>query len=777
MNFLRRIFSLRLFLFIILSCYVPAKAFSLPPDTLTISKNGLSLSIDPADWSLTMLANGKKIPVSAALKNKQAVSNLQSSGDACSWYHPQSGLSVAVRIENEYIDIHFTAKDSQNITWPVIGSDIDAITIPFYQGKYIPAKDPVWLQYLAGKTFSGLQDLSMQFFAVNYPDTALLYIITNPYNNELEFSDHQKTLGLSFHHEFPITVKKKEFGFRVLLMPNNPTSIAKKYLSYIKETSRIVTLEEKAMQIPGVRKLYGAPHMYVWNTEGITVADVNKWKLLKDHIAAQQKLPGDNPVKHLLKLFKNGESGREFLNQLAAFSKDEYVIKYHKSLLCKALSEVLLRNDVYNPQLWKNLITDEKIISLSKKNNPAPEELYALNEYLLYTAFPDMLKPLAGWGGASPGMIDEMKASGIGNAWIGLNDWTSAQLHPAFAQRALDSGYLLGPYDSYHSMHEPGKERWLTAKFTDTTLYYKACVLNKAGKPIGGFLGQGRKLNPVLSMPAVEERLNSIIDHRKPLFNSWFIDCDGTGEIYDDYTPGRMTSQQQDLEARLKRMSWIRDQYHFVIGTEVGNDFAAQVIAFGHGMTTPVIAWEDPDMRHNKKSPWFIGSYFSQLGGIPERYSLQVPIKEKYHHIYYDNRFNLPLFQLVYNNSVITSHHWEWNSLKVPAERVNNSLKEILYNVPPLYHLDNEEWKKLKDIIIKHVKVFSRTHAKAVNLEMTDFEWLSDDHLVQLTRFENKLEIIANFGTRPFSWKEKTVPALGLLIHDLSTGVYEVYQP
>lgn len=776
MNFSRKIFFLCLLLTTAL-CYIPAKVFSHPADTLKISKNGLSLSIDPANWSFNVSANGKFFPVSAPLKNKQAVSDLKVSGDACTWYHPQAKLSVAVRIENEYIDIHFTAKDSQNITWPVVRSNISALTIPLHQGKYIPAKDPLWLEYLTGKKFSGLQDLSMQFFAINYPDTALLYIITNPYNNELEFSNNQKTLGLSFHHEFPITVQKKEFGFRVLLLSNNPTSIAKKYLSYIKETSSIVTLEEKAKQNPAIRELYGAPHMYVWNTEGIIPADVDKWKFLKDYIVAQQKLTGNNPVKHLLNLFKNAESGKEFLNDFDAFAKEEYVIKYHKSLLCKAFSEVLLRNDLYDRQLWKNLLTDEKINTLAKKDNLPLQELYTLNEYLLFTAFPGMLKPIAGWGGASPAMIDDMKASGIDHAWVGLNDWTSAQLHTQFAQRALEKGYLVGPYDSYHSMHEPGKEKWLTAKFTDTTLYNNACVLNKKGKPIGGFLGQGRKLNPVLSMPAVKERLGSIIDDRNPLFNSWFIDCDGTGEIYDDYTPGRMTSQQQDLEARLKRMSWIRDQYHFVIGTEVGNDFAAQVIAFGHGMTTPVIAWEDPDMRHNKKSPWFIGSYFSQLGGIPERYSLQVPIKEKYHHIYYDNRFNLPLFQLVYNNSVITSHHWEWNSLKVPAERINNSLKEILYNVPPLYHLDGEEWKKLKDIIAKHVRVFSKTHAKAITLEMTDFEWLTNDHLVQLTRFGNALEIIANFGTQPFSWKGKTVPALGLLIHDPSTAVYEVYQP
>lgn len=52
------------------------------------------------------------------------------------------------------------------------------------------------------------------------------------------------------------------------------------------------------------------------------------------------------------------------------------------------------------------------------------------------------------------------------------------------------------------------------------------------------------------------------------MLNSWFIDCDATGEIFDDYTPSRITNQQQDLEARLKRMAWIRDSFNLVVGSE-----------------------------------------------------------------------------------------------------------------------------------------------------------------------------------------------------------------
>ena len=109
-----------------------------------------------------------------------------------------------------------------------------------------------------------------------------------------------------------------------------------------------------------------------------------------------------------------------------------------------------------------------------------------------------------------------------------------------------------------HSIHEPGKEQWITAEFTDKSLYEEASVTNKNGEKAAGFQNVGCKLNPVYSLPAVEERMETIMANQLP-FNSWFIDCDATGEIYDDYTSGHMTTQEEDLAARLERMAYIRD--------------------------------------------------------------------------------------------------------------------------------------------------------------------------------------------------------------------------
>jgi hypothetical protein len=738
------------------------------------------MEVNPELFSITAVdEDGMRYPVSAPLQ-KEALSGLVFAEKGASWNYPEKGIQVSLELHPDFLEVSIKASKTTEFTWPVLNGKMDALTIPLHQGKYIPARDTVWISHLTKSgPLSGSQDLSMQFFAVNTGDKALVYVIRNMFNNELNFANNNGALGLSFNHEFPATVSNKQYGFRIYQTANSTTAIAKTYKKYVEEKGKIITLEQKAADNPNIRKLYGAPHIYIWNDKFLVSDDLLNWKLFKKMILEQLKDRAMNPTKSIFRQFSGGESGREFQNQLNDFVKEDFITKYQKNGLVQALNEVLLRKDFYNKLAWSNVKPGKEALNLIGKglDQLNAVELYRLNKLLLGTAYPGVFRPIADWGGALPKMLDEMQAGGVKTAWLGLNDWMPAEIHPEFVSKAVANGYLIGPYDSYHSIHQPGKEGWITAKLTDTTLFTKAFVMKKNGKPSLGFLGKGRKLNPTLSMPAVKNRMADVMQNTGKVFNSWFIDCDATGESLDDYTPGRMTSQEDDINARLQRMAWIRDTYKLVVGSEVGNVFAADVIAYGHGMTTPVIAWNDPDMRKNKTSKYYIGGYFSNNGGVPDRYGLQAALKEEYRYLYYDNRFNIPLFQLVYNNAVITSHHWEWGSLKVPSEIKNTELKEILFNVPPLYHLNEDSWLKFKEIISKHVKVFSKTHEVAAKLEMTAFDWLSKDQQVQKTTFGDQMEVVANFGKTPFTYKNQVILPQTLIIHDLIGHTFEVYKP
>ncbi|WP_082160482.1 glycoside hydrolase [Candidatus Coxiella mudrowiae] len=67
--------------------------------------------------------------------------------------------------------------------------------------------------------------------------------------------------------------------------------------------------------------------------------------------------------------------------------------------------------------------------------------------------------------------------------------------------------------------------------------------------------------------------------------------------------------------------------------------------------------------------------------------------------IYFSPKYSIPLYQLVYHNSVIVSDHWEYATFKFPKEIINNVLKTFLYDYPLLLHLDRFYWQKHKQFL------------------------------------------------------------------------------
>jgi hypothetical protein len=85
-------------------------------------------------------------------------------------------------------------------------------------------------------------------------------------------------------------------------------------------------------------------------------------------------------------------------------------------------------------------------------------------------------------------------------------------------------------------------------------------------------------------------------------------------------------------------------------------------------------------------------------------------------------------------------------------------LLELLYNVPPLYHLNRQEFERRKALIQAHYDFFSPLHRELGLLPLTDFNWLTEDRLVQQTVFGDRVELIANFGEQDFKRNDLTIP-------------------
>ncbi|MGL5313380.1 MAG: glycoside hydrolase, partial [Peptostreptococcaceae bacterium] len=540
-----------------------------------------TFDVEPETFGMTIESENKKEQISEPLE-KREVSNLKQSEDKVSWTYPNEDIEVNIQKEKDYLDIDIKSnkKEESSFTWPKVSGE--SYTLPINEGKFIPSNDKYWKEFLNEQIYNVIENFSMQFFTVNKEKYSLTYIIKNKYNNEIEFNT-KDNINFSFKHEYPSINQNKEYGFRVYVTENNFVDVAKTYKNYVIENGEFKTLEEKAKDNKNIEKLYGAPHIYYWDTSIITENDID-WKKIRTSIPSNF----ENWIKELLNT--KVEDGEELVIAFDQIKNQDYIDRYQKSQIVKAFNSVMLLKDFYNSDVFKNV--DGRANSLIKKGleNLNKIELVELNRILLKSQLKDCTTDVKDWAKSNTiDVLDEMKKSGIENAWIGFDDIEAGYVSPEFVKKAEEYGYLVAPYDSYHSIHEPGKEKWSTATFKDKTLYESATIENKEGKKLTGFQGEGRKLNPTLSLPSVKERVSQIVKEGYG-FNSWFIDCDATGEIYDDYSKNHTTTQEEDLKARLERMAYIRDEENMVIGSEGGNDFASTTIAFAHGIETPAFS-------------------------------------------------------------------------------------------------------------------------------------------------------------------------------------------
>ena len=712
--------------------------------------------VNPVTFEIAVISSGVRETISEPLKDRK-ISGYEATKNKVSWTYPDEKVDITIEKKDNYLNVGIksNSEEASSFSWPVVSGE--SYTLPLYEGKLIPSEDDNWKTFLDEQEFIGLESLSMQFFAVNKAQYSIMYMIDNKFNNQINF-DTQDKIKFAFNHDFTRIDKDKTYGFKICITEKNINDIAKTYKNHMLEKGEFKTLAEKAKENPNIEKLYGAPHIYFWE-KSILTQDNIRWEKLKRNMSK----PLEDWIKTLLNT--KVEDGKELIDSFDGIKSQDYIDNYQKNQIVNAFNKVLQLKDFYNPEVFTNL--DESMKQEAEKINTMNRTSYiTFNKKILKTILGESVDSVEVWAKSrTTDVLDEMKASGLENAWIGFDDIASGFVSPELVAKANQYGYLIAPYDSYHSIHKPGEEKWSTAAFKDTTLYENATVENEVGEKEKGFQGEGRKLNATLSLPSVKERVANILNEGYK-FNSWFIDVDATGEIHDDYSKEHPTTQAQDLAARIERMAYIKDHARAVIGSEGGNDFASTTIAFSHGLETPAFSWVDKDMSKNKESEYYVGKYYSPNGGVPEVFAKQVPLKQLYREIFVSPKYSIPLFKLVYNESVINSYQWLWGTFKMKDDVTTRMMKEVLYNTAPMYHIDRDEWDKHKAEIIKHNNVWSVFNKKAIQEEMTNFEILTEDNLVQKTQFGNNLTVVANFKDESYEFEGEIVKPQSLIIKE-----------
>ncbi|MFJ9821369.1 glycoside hydrolase [Streptomyces sp. NPDC101151] len=347
------------------------------------------------------------------------------------------------------------------------------------------------------------------------------------------------------------------------------------------------------------------------------------------------------------------------------------------------------------------------------------------------------------WGQArtSEG-IRRLRALGIDRMWIGY-DADGSPMDREATNLAKQAGYLVGPYDSWANAQDPASadtsvSKWPAPVWTD------GCVRGADGKIVTGFGDRGCYVSSE-ALRQAEPHRHYLTDRTREMTangaTSYFLDVDAAGELFTDHSPAHPMPQAQDRRNRLARMAWLSGDRKLVLGSESAGSWANRVLSFSHGSGTPV------DDRlwtlERDRAAW--GGYTPS--GAPAVFFKPVQLPTDLAKAMYDPRYRVPLYQTVLHDSVISMERWELSWSKLPDQSRARALLAMLYNVPLNLVLDQSELDRHGRQIAELQKYFEPLHKAAATRPMTDFRWLTPDHLVQRTTFgDGVLTMTANFS-------------------------------
>lgn len=702
-------------------------------DTISISTKTLAI-----DW------NGLSVN-SAALtvdRQPQQVTQLVAHSQAkASWTLLPSGIHVKAELKEDDLLVQFTLPSNTQVkrnhpielVWfDLAEQQTQTLFLPFSEGMRVPTNNKHWANYLVDNHSGSntTQDLKMPFWTAQQKDQFISYQMINPANNQLLFSDtpsdtlsEAKTkINMSASHQFTALNQSQPFTVRITL-GDSWLDGAKQYRDWRIDHDLSKSLAEKKKRNPDVSKLIGASHVYLFGKDPLSVQDVNDWWGLNAWYLERSQLIVPSEAKR----------------ELSSLSKSkDWFSQYHKQLLLDSISQSLQGlYPVATPTLTDNTIQAQYAAAQNKKN-------WLIKNASSYLNTPET------WGQAlSSDMVSNLNKAGLNKLWLGFDNWMPAFYQPNAVELAKQSGYLVGTYDSYNTAI-PAKlnDNWLTAQLP--TPIRETCAIELAdGSLKKGFRGNGYYLNPNCHLDYVKQRAQDIM--RLGNFNSLFLDVDATAMAREDY---RDNSNELDMLFTFNnRMQLLSEQPNLVLGSEDGNSLTTKGIAFAHGLETVGFGWTDKDMKENRKSPYYLGRWYPDHK--PDFFFKPAKVKEPYQSLLFSPQYRIPLYQAVFHDELINTHHWHSDSLKFSNVKANRDLTAMLYNTPAMVHLTRDEALSNSSPRLKALKHyqdgFEPIHKQLWNKQLVDFDWLDKNGDVQQTVFDDGSKIIANFSGQAFS--------------------------
>ncbi len=717
---------------------------------IILTAPGITVEVNPANLSVHCTdSSGNRIRLSGALPARGIVQSLEQGPTHLRWKIAELGLEARLALQDRTWSLRLMASQTGELEWPLVSTEskLHSLIIPRCEGVLVPIDDSEWVTELVSEGWTRVAEgWSMPFVGFDFGESTATLIVATPFNTEFQYARTPAGLSVDFRHRFTRLDKDKGYGVVLQFGGESPVEPARLYRQWLRDQGGWVSFADKIQTVPRAERLAGALHAYLWEAGYLHRTNVRDWVLFgkKLQLALASAVP--SPLRRVHSLLSDPAKAAVLrLSEGSKQGQDEELITRELNLLIDSTA-------LYQRESWMSAKLPGEIGRHLRGglDRATLAERCQVNAALIQAAFTSgELEKTETWGdGISVRMLKDLQTAGIDRACLILNDLQAGDRRPEVAGKANEMGYLYAPYDSYHSIHAPSEpDTWLTAQF-DAAALENGPIVRADGTKEPGFRSKGFKFSPRVARPYVERRVTT----RMVLspYSAWFVDCDGTGESYDNYSELFPATEGADFAARMDRLQWISRTLRIPVGSETGSGLAAGVLHFAHGMMTPPLAWRDDDFK-DRSSPYWMGGYHPPEA--PTLFFRPAALKPSTRKFHFDPQYRLPLYQVVFHDSVVTTHHWTSPSLKFADVQQSVALLEQLYNIPPLYHLNRDTWMANSKRIVERHRFFSPLHRELAQHAMTDFKWLTTDRGVQMTTFANGTRIVANFRDR--AWQSE----------------------
>ena len=239
--------------------------------------------------------------------------------------------------------------------------------------------------------------------------------------------------------------------------------------------------------------------------------------------------------------------------------------------------------------------------------------------------------------------------------------------------------------------------------------------------------GTSEPMVPVCGTQYVKYAIPDVLRDRKERgYEAYFVDTLTCTALDECYSPAHPMTRSQDIKWRLRATEYMCDT-GLVTGAEDMTDLAVPYVHYSEGLMSV-----GPYRKENAGYDFQNVYYGKDVPEVTDRYEL-------------NPRFRVPFFQLVFHDCVAAYWYWGDSDTTFPERMPRRDAFNALYGTLPLYGVAQGKWDELKGAIARSYPRATKVHALTAYEEMLSFEYVTEDKLVQRTRFANGVTVTANF--------------------------------